>query len=57
MQIRLGSFTATKELPEIMATWSLSELQTYFDQVVPEMSQELQRMHKEEQRKLRKKHK
>ena len=57
MQLRLGSFTATKELPDIMAKWSLSELQEYFDIVVPEMSEELHRMQREEQKKLRKKHK
>lgn len=44
MQIRLGAFTATKPLPDEMATWTMKQLQEYFDECVPGMVKHLQEM-------------
>lgn len=57
MQLRLGAFTATHELPDAMATWKLTELQDYFDKVVPAMTEQLVEIRNKEQKKLRRKSK
>lgn len=56
MQIRIGSFTATEPLPEGMASWTMNQLQDYFDKRVPEMIENLTQMKLEDDKKLRRKH-
>jgi hypothetical protein len=55
MQLRLGVFTATQELPEYLAEHNLDELQSYFDTIVPEMTKELYDMRRRHLRKLKRK--
>lgn len=55
MQVTLGQWSATQELPEEMAAWDQIKLQTYFNRVVPEMAQELYRLRRQDNRKRRKK--
>lgn len=55
MQLRLGVYTATHELPEQMAGWKFTELQAYFDEVVPDMLAELKRMRRDDLMKLQRK--
>lgn len=54
MQVKLGQFTATQSLPDNLATYTKEELQSYFQEKVPEMLKGLQEMERNHRRKLNK---
>lgn len=55
MQVQLGQYTATLPLPEAAAGWSAERLQLFFENVVPEISKNLQDMARKDRRKFRNK--
>lgn len=54
MQLRYGEYTATLELPEHLAHATPELLEAFFAKVVPDMTQNLYNMRRNDSRKLRK---
>ncbi len=55
MQVSVGGFTATAELPDDIKGWPHDEQEAYFEKIVPEIIGRLQKMRRVDQRKLRRK--
>ncbi len=55
MQIRMGVYTATAEIPEDIKSWPALERESFFEKMVPEMVTELHEMRRIDQRKFRRK--
>ncbi len=55
MQVSLGQYDATLPLPEEAAGWTPERLQQFFENVVPEISRNLQEMARKDRRKFRNK--
>ena len=55
MQITLNEFTVIEPLPEDMAAMDENRLQQHFNKLVPGMAQELWKLRRQKNRKIRKK--
>lgn len=55
MQIAIGRYEATLPLPDEAAAWTPERLQQFFENVVPQISQNLRDMAKKDRRKQRNK--
>jgi hypothetical protein len=53
MELRMGQFTATLPLPNKMAGMTPDEMQPFFDEVVPVMTENLMKMNADHRRKLK----
>lgn len=53
MQVSLGRYEATLPLPEAAAGWTAERLQQFFENVLPEITQNLQEMARKDRRKSR----
>lgn len=55
MQITLGNYSLTEEIPDRLAQYTMAELQDHFNSIVPAMARKLLSMQRRKERKFRKK--